>query len=98
MSRRALTSLSLLAILARAGVAFGCVMCGSSFGEGDRTMGAFMSSVLFLVAAPYTVFFTAAACIYFLYRRGSQGRRASVVSLARWRSGASGDAPKEVTP
>jgi hypothetical protein len=93
--RSRLAPLLALALLTRSAPAVACVMCGSSFGEGDRTMGAFMSSVL---AAPYTVFFSAAACLYFLYRRGSQGRRASVIPLARWRSGASAETPKEVTP
>ena len=62
----------------------------------QKTAKAFSSSVLFLIAAPYTVFFTAAACIYFLYRRSS-GRHGSVVPLARWRA-AAGRRSKEVTP
>ena len=86
-----------LAALCSVDLARACVMCGSSFGENDPTTGAFASSVLFLITAPYAVFFTAAACIYVLFRRSTAGRRGSVVPLARWRE-ASTDRPKEVTP
>jgi hypothetical protein len=98
MPRRSVPILLVLAMVAWAGVTHACVMCGSSFGEDDPTAKAFMSSVLFLVAAPYTIFLTAAAIVFFLYRRGSGGRRASVVSLARWRANPPAESPKEVTP
>ena len=93
---RQVVVLLVLGTLAVAGVAHGCVMCGSSFGENDPTAKAFMSSVLFLVAAPYTVFFVAAGIFYFLYRRASGGRRASIVSLAGWRARVPAENPKEV--
>lgn len=87
-----------LAALAWAGRASACVMCGSSFGTDDPTVNAFMSSVLFLVAAPYAIFFTAGAVVFLLYRRSQPGRRASVTSLARWRTDLAESPPKEVTP
>jgi hypothetical protein len=100
MSTRARSLLLVLVIAALAGAtnAAACVMCGSSFGDQDPTMNAFKASVLFLVVAPYAIFFSAAAVVYFLYRRSAGGRRASVVSLARWRGDLSAETPKEVTP
>jgi ribose/xylose/arabinose/galactoside ABC-type transport system permease subunit len=73
-----------------------CAMCGNSFGQNDPTVGAFNSSVLFLIAAPYTVFFAAAGCVVFLYRRGTFGRRATVIPFRGHPDAA--DDPKEVTP
>jgi hypothetical protein len=73
-----------------------CAMCGNSFGQNDPTVTAFNSSVLFLIAAPYTVFFAAAGCVLFLYRRGTFGRRATVIPFRGHPDAA--DDPKEVTP
>jgi hypothetical protein len=84
--------------LSRAAVALaqGCAMCGNSFGANDPTTSAFSSSVLFLIAAPYAVFFTGAGCIVFLYRRGMLGRAGTVVPLSSRRPLVPADDPKEV--
>jgi ABC-type multidrug transport system permease subunit len=97
MRARLLAALLAVAALAAADAASACVMCGSSFGDQDPTMNAFKASVLFLVFAPYVIFFTAAVVVYVLYRRSAGARRASVVSLARWKADLS-ETPKEVTP
>jgi len=60
-----------------------CAMCGSSFAENDPTMHAFNTSVLFMMFAPYTIFFVAAGVVVWLYRRGSTGRRGRVVPFVR---------------
>jgi hypothetical protein len=90
----------LLAALVAAPSAFaqGCAMCGSSFAPNDPTTKAFNTSVLFLMIAPYTIFFTAAGCIAFLYRRGMLGRRATVVPFIRKHVPAPDPGPEEVTP
>jgi len=75
-----------------------CAMCGNSFGQNDPTVNAFNSSVLFLVLAPYTVFFAAAGCIFLLYRRAAVGRRATIIPLSRRRMDLPADGQKEVTP
>jgi hypothetical protein len=56
-------------------------MCASSFGPNDPRQRAFNWSILFLMAAPYAVFITAALCLVILYRRGRGRRRAPVVEL-----------------
>jgi len=92
--------LVLAALAARAPSAFaqGCAMCGSSFGQNDPTAEAFNSSVIFLMLAPYAIFFTALACIVFMYRRNMAGRRGIIVPLSRRRMHGPADGPKEVTP
>jgi hypothetical protein len=96
--RIAIVTLAALAA-GRAGTALaqGCAMCGSSFEPNDPTTHAFNTSVLFLMLAPYTIFFAAAACVVFLYRRGVLGgRRATVIPLARGRLRVPPTDPKEV--
>jgi hypothetical protein len=84
-------------LLARAPSVFAqCAMCGNSFGQNDPTITAFNTSVLFMMLAPYAVFFAAAGVVFVLYRRGMLARRAPVIPLHR--SPLSGDGPKEVTP
>ena len=89
-----------LAVLGRASSALaqGCAMCGNSFGQNDPTTRAFNTSVLFLMLAPYAIFFAAAGVVVFLYRRGLLARRAPVIPLHRRRTPAPADGPKEVTP
>lgn len=90
----------LAALAARVTPSFaqGCAMCGSSFAPNDPTTQAFNSSVLFMMAAPYAIFFTALGCVVFLYRRGMAGRRGIIVPLSRRRLHGPADGPKEVTP
>jgi hypothetical protein len=92
--------LATLALLGRAPSVFaqGCAMCGGSFGQNDPTTNAFNTSILFMMLAPYAIFFTAAGVIVFLYRRGLLARRAPVIPLHRRRMPAPADGPKEVTP
>ena len=75
-----------------------CAMCGNSFEPNDAATNAFNTSVLFMMLAPYTIFFAAAACFVWLHRRGSVGGRATVIPLPRGRSIRPPDGPKEVTP
>jgi hypothetical protein len=74
-----------------------CAMCGNSFGQNDPTIGAFNSSVLFLMIAPYTVFLAAALCVALLHRRGTAGRRGRLIHFSRRPATLPVD-PKEVTP
>jgi hypothetical protein len=88
---------SLLVIVTQASSAFAqCAMCGNSFGQNDPTVSAFNTSVLFLMLAPYAIFFTAAGGIVWLYRRGVLSHRAPVIPFPRRRL--ADDDPKEVTP
>jgi hypothetical protein len=75
--------LAALAILATRTpvLAQSCAMCGSSFGPGDPTGRAISYSILFLMAAPYTLFGVVAGWLYFMYRRAGGRRRASVLHL-----------------
>jgi hypothetical protein len=75
-----------------------CAMCGSALGGPQDPLARAISwSVLFLMAAPYTIVGGAAAVLYFMYRRGPGRRRATVIDLARTvarlRPATPGDAP-----
>ena len=87
---------ALLALRAANALAQGCAMCASSFEPNDPATKAFNTSILFLMIAPYAIFFTAAGCVVWLYRRGVASRRAPVVPLHSRRLAP--DVPKEVTP
>ena len=52
-----------------------CAMCGSAFAPNEPITRAFSSSILFLMAAPYALFGSAAASIYLLHRRAAARRR-----------------------
>lgn len=93
------TALLLAALVARPTSAFAqCAMCGNSFGQNDPTIGAFNSSVLFLMIAPYTIFLTAVGCFVFMYRRSLAARRGNIVPFPRRSTNLTADGPKEVTP
>jgi hypothetical protein len=83
MRLRSLARLVAFGLLVPASRAFAqsCAMCASSFGPNDPRQRAFNLSILFLMAAPYAVFITAALCLVVLYRRGTGRRRASVIEL-----------------
>jgi hypothetical protein len=89
-------AVALLAMRAANALAQGCAMCASSFEPNDPATKAFNASILFLLIAPYAIFFSALGCVLWLYRRGVAGRRAPVVPLHSRRLAP--DAPKEVTP
>jgi hypothetical protein len=81
---------AILALLALVGpgvgdaLAQGCAMCGSALKD-DPTGRAISWSVLFLIAAPYTVVGLVGGYIFYTYRRAAADRRASVIDLFRTR-------------
>jgi len=78
----AATALMLLGATTRA-LAQSCAMCGASFGPNDPTSRAFSWSILFLMAAPYTIVFTVAGVMFYMYRRAPGRRRAAIIDLAK---------------
>ena len=75
-----------------------CAMCTSSFAPDDPASRAFSWSILFLMAAPYTIVGTVAGWLFYAYRRAPGRRRAPVIDLARVRhpapaGGPGGDVP-----
>ena len=94
---RSTVAVAVLLFVASATSSFAqCAMCGNSFGQNDPTVGAFNTSVLVLMLAPYAIFAAAAGGIVLLYRRGVLARRAPVIPLPR--RPMTGEGPKEVTP
>ncbi len=83
-ARRSLlaTALVILGGSARA-LAQSCAMCGASFGPNDPTSRAFSWSILFLMAAPYTIVATAAGILFYMHRRSPGRRRATIIDLAK---------------
>jgi hypothetical protein len=65
-------------------LAQGCAMCGSALKD-DPTGRAISWSVLFLIAAPYTVVGLVGGYLFYTYRRAATDRRASVLDLFRTR-------------
>ena len=78
----AATALMLLGTAARA-LGQSCAMCAASFGPNDPTSRAISWSILFLMAAPYTIVFTVAAIIIYMHRRAPGRRRATIIDLAK---------------
>ena len=78
----AATALLLLGTASRA-LAQSCAMCAASFGPNDPTSRAISWSILFLMAAPYTIVFTVAGVMFYMYRRAPGRRRAAIIDLAR---------------
>jgi hypothetical protein len=78
----ALTAFLLLGAASRA-LAQSCAMCGASFGPNDPTSRAFSWSILFLMAAPYTIVATVAGFMLYMHRRSPGRRRATIIDLAR---------------
>lgn len=75
------TVLAFLAGRVPAALAQSCAMCGSAFGPGDPTARAISYSILFLMAAPYSLVAVIAGWLYFTYRRAGGHHRASVLHL-----------------
>ena len=82
--RRSLTATAfvLLGAASRA-LAQSCAMCAASFGPNDPTSRAISWSILFLMAAPYTIVVTAAGILFYMHRRGRGRRRAAIIDLAK---------------
>ena len=74
--------LGALAVLgdAAGAAAQSCAMCGSAFGADDPIGRAFSWSILFLMAAPYTVVGSIGLWLFFNYRRAEARRRAAVLT------------------
>ena len=91
---RLLVALAAVSPATRA-LAQSCAMCGSSFGVDDPVQRAFSWSILFLMAAPYTLFGAVAGWLFYAHRRAGR-RRAAIVELV-WRrpqgAGESGGPP-----
>jgi len=87
MSTRWSPAAALLGLLgpgASHALAQGCAMCGTALKD-DPTGRAISWSVLFLMAAPYTVVGLVGGYIFYSYRRAAADRRASVIDLFRTR-------------
>ncbi len=78
----AATAFVLLGTASRA-LAQSCAMCAASFGPNDPTSRAISWSILFLMAAPYTIVITAAGILFYMHRRAPGRRRAPIIDLAR---------------
>jgi hypothetical protein len=57
-------------------------MCGSSFGENDPVTLAFSWSILFMMAAPYTLAGLIGGYLFYAYWRGPRRDRAAIIRLA----------------
>lgn len=57
----------------------GCAMCGSSLKGDDPVSQAFNTSILFMIAVPYTLFTLAAVWLWVAYRRAQKSQRTSVI-------------------
>lgn len=66
----------LLGILVGAADVFAqsCAMCASSFGQNDPAARAMSWSILFMMAAPYTIVGTVVAVLLYLHRRAAARR------------------------
>jgi len=79
-SRLSLALLGLLGPGASHALAQGCAMCGTALKD-DQLGQAFGWSVLFLIAAPYSVVGLLGGYIFYAYWRPTVRRRASVIDL-----------------
>ena len=79
-SRLSLALLGLLGPGASHALAQGCAMCGTALMD-DQLGQAFGWSVLFLIAAPYSVVGLLGGYIFYAYWRPGARRRASVIDL-----------------
>ena len=70
-----------------------CAMCASSFAPDDPVQRAFSWSILFLMAAPYTIVGVMGGWLFFTYRRASGRHRAAILDLSRARRPAPAGAP-----
>ena len=80
--RPVLVALATFALGAGQAFAQSCAMCLASFGQNDPTARAFSWSILFLMAAPYSIVATAAGWLFLAYRRAPGRQRSSVIDLA----------------
>ena len=93
LRRPLVVALVALAFGAGHALAQSCAMCLASFGDNDPTARAFSWSILFLMAAPYSIVGTVAGWLFLAHRR-NPGR---VIDLAPLRQPApeapGGDVP-----
>ena len=93
----AVATVGFLATAARVG-AQSCAMCGAAFGADDPVGRAFSWSILFLMAAPYTVVGSIGLWLFLTYRRAQRRQRGAVIAFGRGRAalptpGLEGDLP-----
>jgi len=86
MTRLLKTSLLVLVAVALAveralpACAQSCAMCGSALAN-DPLGRAFSWSILFMMAAPYTIIGAAGVWLYYMHRRAPDRRRGDVIDL-----------------
>jgi len=74
-----LAAAALVAGMAEPVLAQGCAMCGSALGTDDPTAQAFNTSILFMIAVPYTLFTLGGVWLWLAHRRAIRNQRASVI-------------------
>jgi len=67
-----------------------CAMCGSALSD-DPLGRAISWSILFLMAAPYTIVGTAVLCLVWIHRRAAGRRRAASMELAGLQAATAGE-------
>ena len=67
-----------------------CAMCGSALSD-DPLGRAISWSILFMMAAPYTIVGTVALSILWIHRRAAGRRRAASIELAQLQAAAAGE-------
>jgi len=67
-----------------------CAMCGSALSD-DPLGRAISWSILFLMAAPYTIVGTAVLCFVWIHRRAAGRRRAASMELAGLQAATAGE-------
>jgi len=70
-----------------------CAMCSASFAPDDPVQRAFSWSILFLMAAPYSIVAAVGGWLFFVHRRASGRHRAAVLDLTRARRPAPAGVP-----
>jgi len=74
-------------------LAQGCAMCGGALAADDTLGRAFNWSILFLMAAPYTIAGTVMGWLFYTHRRAPGRRRAAVIEIDRPRHPTPADRP-----
>lgn len=75
------TALTTVAATTQRAAAQGCAMCGSALAGDDPTAQAFNTSILFMIAVPYTLFTLAGVWLWLAHRRALRNQRASVIQF-----------------
>ena len=91
-TRLPVSVLTVAAVLGAAAdvLAQACAMCGSALSD-DPLGRAISWSILFLMAAPYTIVGTALLCLVWIHRRAAGRRRAASMELAGLQAATAGE-------